>query len=104
MVIHVDVFLIDQAGKELNMGTRYDYMDELSHLTVAANRIGEEAYHNRKILQQAMEKFGFHSYVTKFWHYSYAGKTDRKTVAPLDIEITPDKKYVGAVIDSRNNH
>ncbi len=59
----VDLVLIDtSSNKKLPMGSRFDFMDEKSHVTASANEVGEEALHYRKILQDAMIRFDFQPY------------------------------------------
>jgi zinc D-Ala-D-Ala dipeptidase len=66
--IAVDLTIVDSLGNELDMGTSYDYF-------------GKEAYHkftdfpqnildNRQLLMSTMEKHGFRSTATEWWHYS----------------------------------
>jgi len=85
----VDLVLIDKEGAELNLGARFDFMDEISHLSATAKEIGEEAMRNRHILTSTMEKYGFASYVYEFWHFSYCEKA---IADPMDITITADLK------------
>lgn len=89
----VDLTLIDiKTGNKLPMGTRFDYMDEKSHVTATADIIGEEALQHRKILNEAMIQFGFHPYEEEYWHFSYGGSSGREIQEPLDIPITPEMK------------
>lgn len=87
----VDVVLIDLAADQLlDMGARFDYMDERSHITMGSAEIGEAAFKHRKILQQAMMQFDFQPYHEEFWHFSHGGSAGREVSAPLDIEINAD--------------
>ena len=65
----VDISLVDIKGGELAMGTDFDYF-------------GKRAYHdnfdlpgeilqNRKLLKETMERHGFQSIRTEWWHYNY---------------------------------
>lgn len=84
----VDLVLIDlQNGNKLDMGARFDYMDERSHITTDSEIIGEEAYQNRNILSTAMQKFNFQPYYAEFWHFTHGGKEGREVIEPLDIPI-----------------
>ncbi|MCD6048049.1 MAG: D-alanyl-D-alanine dipeptidase [Gammaproteobacteria bacterium] len=87
----VDLILFDiRSGRKLNMGACYDFMGEKSHTKgreVTEEKLGPEAFRNRKILSDAMQKFGFHPYDEEFWHFSYRGKEGRETQMPLDIPI-----------------
>jgi D-alanyl-D-alanine dipeptidase len=92
----VDLVLIDlKTGKKLDMGARFDYMDETSHVTANTNQIGEAACNNRKILSETMQKFDFEPYHEEYWHYSYKGKAGRATAEPINVEITPEMKNFG---------
>ncbi len=64
----VDITLVTLDGEELNMGTDFDFF-------------GKKAYHdnldlpkeildNRKLLKETMEKNGFWSIRTEWWHYN----------------------------------
>jgi zinc D-Ala-D-Ala dipeptidase len=74
--VAVDLTIVDARGKELNMGTTYDFF-------------GPQAYHthkdfqdlaildNRKLLKETLAKFGFEHIRTEWWHYSYKGRANR---------------------------
>lgn len=86
----VDLVLIDiQTSQKLEMGARYDYMDEISHTTANATQIGDTAFKNRKILSGAMQKYGFQPLKEEFWHFSHLGIEGREVKEPMNIEITP---------------
>ncbi|SHJ14186.1 D-alanyl-D-alanine dipeptidase [Arenibacter nanhaiticus] len=66
----VDITLVTLEGEELDMGTDFDFF-------------GKRAYHdnldlpptvlnNRLLLKQTMEKYGFWSIRTEWWHYNLA--------------------------------
>lgn len=57
--------LIDQP---LDMGTVFDYMDELSHTENTS--IGSGAQENRQRLCRLMEKHGFENYPHEWWHFN----------------------------------
>lgn len=82
----VDLVLIDRAGKELDHGACYDFMDPLSHLVATADEIGAKAVKNREILSKAMQKSGFIPYDYEYWHFSFKDKSIQQ---PMDFEITP---------------
>lgn len=84
----VDVVLVDiKTGEALDMGARFDFMDELSHLDADRASIGEQAFKHRQILQSAMIEYGFEPYHEEFWHFSHGGKAGREVDEPMDIEI-----------------
>ena len=67
----VDLTLIDSAGKELDMGTGFDNFTEKAHYNYSG--LSEEQKKNRKILRDAMMKFGFEPLETEWWHFDYHG-------------------------------
>jgi len=54
--------------KELNMGTKFDYLDELSH--TLNPEIQGEAQENRMLLKSLMEANNFINYRKEWWHYN----------------------------------
>jgi zinc D-Ala-D-Ala dipeptidase len=65
----VDLTLVDADGKELDMGTPYDFFGREAHHT--CTDLPEEVLDNRRLLKSTMEKFGFKSIRTEWWHYSF---------------------------------
>ena len=72
----VDITLVTLSGEELDMGTDFDFF-------------GKRAYHdntdlpgkvlaNRKILKETMEKYGFWSIRTEWWHYNLSSASNDK--------------------------
>lgn len=65
----VDLTIIDsKTGKELDMGTRFDFMDPLSHPD--CRDVTKEQYENRQLLKQIMNKHGFVGIKTEWWHFT----------------------------------
>lgn len=65
----VDITLVHLTDKqELNMGTHFDYMDELSH--PSSDRIHGQAKTNRLLLQKLMQESGFSPLETEWWHFT----------------------------------
>ncbi len=66
----VDLNIIDAAnGKHLDMGTRFDFMDPLSH---PDNRdVSDKVYENRQFLKKMMEDFGWKGIDQEWWHFTY---------------------------------
>ncbi|SFF44832.1 M15 family metallopeptidase [Thermoflexibacter ruber] len=65
----VDLTLVDNNGKELDMGTPYDFFGEEAHITY--NKLPEQVLSNRRVLKQVLEKNGFRALSTEWWHFSY---------------------------------
>lgn len=72
----VDITLVTLDGEELDMGTDFDFF-------------GKKAYHdnldlpktvldNRKVLKETMEKHGFWSIRTEWWHYNLSAASNDK--------------------------
>lgn len=72
----VDITLVSLEGEELDMGTDFDFF-------------GKKAYHdnhdlpknileNRKLLKDTMEKYGFWSIRTEWWHYNLSSASNDK--------------------------
>jgi D-alanyl-D-alanine dipeptidase len=65
----VDLTLVDKkTGRELDMGSRYDLLGEISHH--GTSLITAEQTANREILRQTMVKHGFRFYYREWWHYT----------------------------------
>lgn len=58
---------IEKTG-QLNMGTAFDCFSELANTD--SDKVSAEARGNRKILKEAMEKFGFVNYAKEWWHFT----------------------------------
>lgn len=64
----VDITLIDSAGNELNMGTKFDFFgEEASHNYL---NLSEEILANRKFLKGIMLQHNFKSFDSEWWHYN----------------------------------
>lgn len=65
----VDVTLVDRAtGREVDMGSPFDYFGEISHPGSTAG-LTEEQVGNRNILRSAMLAHGFQAIRTEWWHF-----------------------------------
>ena len=65
----VDLTLFDmRTGKELNMGSPFDYFSEVSHPDYTG--ITKEQYENRMLLRTAMLRNGFEPYDCEWWHFT----------------------------------
>lgn len=64
----VDITLVDSLGKELDMGTPFDFFgEEASHNYL---NVSDEVKKNRKLLKKIMIKKGFNSFDSEWWHYN----------------------------------
>lgn len=85
----VDLTIIDlKTNQELDMGTSFDFMDELSHPFNQA--ITAKQYQNRQLLNHMMSKHGFiplNQQDTEWWHFT------------LKNELFPDTYFNFPVIE-----
>ncbi len=79
----VDLTLVDAHGKELPMPSSYDEFSGRSHRDYTGGT--PEQLKNRRILQEAMEKEGFHGISTEWWHFDYK---DAKKYPVLDLPFS----------------
>lgn len=72
----VDLTLIDENGRWLDMGTEFNASPLETHDATYTNatNISEKAQMNRMILVNAMTQAGFVNYPTEWWHWSYGDK------------------------------
>ncbi len=78
----LDITILDEAGRELDMGTGFDDLSERSHpalegVMLARGAITREQIANRQLLRDAMFQAGFQGISTEWWHYDCG---DRATV------------------------
>lgn len=70
----VDVSLVDSTGVELNMPTDFDdFSEKAAH---SYQDLPEEVIKNRGLLKQTMEKYGFVSLDSEWWHYDLKNYTE----------------------------
>ena len=70
----LDITILDEAGRELDMGTGFDDMTELSHPALedrflASGALTAEQIANRRLLRDAMFQAGFVGINTEWWHF-----------------------------------
>jgi D-alanyl-D-alanine dipeptidase len=71
----VDLTLTDLSGKELEMGTVFDYFGSESRADYyEKNNVNKTFCQNRRLLRQAMERGGFSQYDEEWWHYDYGNQ------------------------------
>ena len=77
----VDVTVLDAKGAELDMGTGFDDMTELSHPVLEndflrSGDISPEAITHRHLLRNAMHHGGFTGINTEWWHFDCGDRVD----------------------------
>lgn len=64
----VDITLTDYSGNELDMGTAFDHFGpEAAH---DYKNLSAEVIANRKLLKTVMQKYGFKTFASEWWHYN----------------------------------
>ena len=65
----VDLTLLDmKAGREVDMGSPFDYFGEISHPDFTA--LTKEQLENRELLRKLMTEGGFAPFPTEWWHFT----------------------------------
>ena len=72
----VDLTLVDAEGKELNMGTPFDFFGKEAHHTYTQH--SKEVLENRKLLKETLDKYNFKSIYSEWWHYEYRPEMQSK--------------------------
>lgn len=67
--VAIDLTLADLNGKEMDMGTPYDFFGREAHHDYTTFPPG--VLERRRALREIMELNGFQSIRTEWWHYSY---------------------------------
>lgn len=81
----LDLTLVDlKTGKDLDMGTIFDYFDE--HSWTASLKVSEKQRANRQILKTIMESQGFKNFHQEWWHYSLVNEPYPDQYFDFDIE------------------
>ena len=81
----VDLTLIDAAtGKELDMGSPFDWFGEESHPDYRCRLYQQSA--NRLVLRNAMLRHGFQGIDSEWWHFTLANEPYPDTYFDFPIE------------------
>ena len=83
----VDLTLLDMAtGKELDMGSPFDYFSPLSHPD--CRDVTPAQYDNRMLLRELMTKNGFVPIDCEWWHFTLGDEPFPDTY--FEFPVTPD--------------
>ncbi|MEZ4943098.1 MAG: D-alanyl-D-alanine dipeptidase [Saprospiraceae bacterium] len=69
----VDLTIVDAQGRELDMGTAYDFFGPQAHTTYY--QLPAQVLKNRQLLRRVMEDVGLRGIRTEWWHFSYQRKS-----------------------------
>ncbi|UGU16701.1 M15 family metallopeptidase [Sinomicrobium kalidii] len=72
----VDITLVDTDGNALDMGTGFDFFGKEAHHDYTG--LPDEVLANRRLLKETMEKHGFWSIRTEWWHYNLTSASNGK--------------------------
>jgi len=72
----VDITLVNLEGEELDMGTDFDFFGRRAYHD--NTDLPEAVLSNRRILKETMEKYGFWSIRTEWWHYNLSTASNDK--------------------------
>lgn len=77
----LDITILDEDGRELDMGTGFDDLTERSHpalepALLAAGELTQTQIDNRQLLRDAMAQAGFLGINSEWWHFD-CGDRDR---------------------------
>lgn len=86
----VDISIADENGKELDMGTKFDYFGELAYPAMEEQmsiqgKLSFQQLSNRKLLRSVMQQSGFFNIETEWWHFNSC----RLNVAAEKYQIIP---------------
>ncbi len=68
----VDLTIVDANGKELDMGTPYDFFGVAAHTD--HTNLPAKVLENRRLLRETLAAVGFKGIRTEWWHFSFQGK------------------------------
>jgi D-alanyl-D-alanine dipeptidase len=86
----LDVTIVNEAGDELDMGSGFDEMDELSHPKLEAEHLASGALTpaqvaNRELLRRVMKAGGFNGIDNEWWHFDMLDRSHvRQTFVRVD--------------------
>ena len=87
----VDLTLFDmKTGKELDMGSPFDYFSEMSHPDYRG--ITDEQYENRMLLQDMMVKGGFKPIDCEWWHFTLENEPFPETYFNFPVSVDSLKR------------
>lgn len=68
----VDLTIVDKNGKELDMGTDFDFFGRRAYQTFTD--LPQDILANRKLLRETLAEVGFRHIRTEWWHYAFTKK------------------------------
>jgi D-alanyl-D-alanine dipeptidase len=83
----VDVTLLDEGGREMDMGSGFDAMTPVSHPALHAQHLASGvlgAHHvaQRECLREAMAQGGFQGIANEWWHFDHGDRDHVRNALP----------------------
>lgn len=103
----VDVSIVDKSGKELDMGTPFDFFEPVSFPVLEREFLQKgvltkQQIANRSLLRYVMGKALFYSIPTEWWHFNSCGNREAKIYYPM-IKYHTLKKHPKLHIENVDN-
>jgi len=76
----IDVTIVDARGRELDMGTDFDYFGKEAWTQNATGAVLE----NRLFLKREMEQEGFKGYPYEWWHFNFPKTPNKSSDYPIE--------------------
>ena len=108
----VDVSIVDEKGKLLDMATPFDSFEKLAYpfyreQYYKSGKLSKTQYQNRKLLQWLMKEAGFMGITTEWWHYNSCYRKEAKKWYPrvyshllADYQTKPIASITEEITDS----
>jgi D-alanyl-D-alanine dipeptidase len=79
----VDLTVVDEKGKPLDMGTSFDFFGPLAYPRseqemLKKGRLTQKQIENRQILRKVMTQAGFKANTTEWWHFDGMSKSQAR--------------------------
>jgi D-alanyl-D-alanine dipeptidase len=79
----VDLTVVDEKGKPLDMGTNFDFFGPLAYPRseqemLKKGRLTQKQIENRQILRKVMTQAGFKANTTEWWHFDGMSKSQAR--------------------------
>lgn len=80
----VDISISTKTGKELDMGTPFDFIGKLAHpreeqRMLKEGKLTQKQIENRQLLRKVMKKAGFFNIQTEWWHWNSCSRNTAKS-------------------------
>jgi D-alanyl-D-alanine dipeptidase len=95
--VALDLTLVDEAGKDLDMGTAFDAMIELSHHFNP--ELAPQVHRNRLWLLGIMTQAGFKRIDSEWWHYELPEALEYPLIADDTLLGKPASAWEGHIQD-----